>query len=94
MNFVIFQEQLKFCYEAVQAYLDMTNTYSNLIWRERERERERESIVLRFVIFAFSNIIFSCILKSNSAGVCNKNIEMKYMFTLLWDEPFCVFTDI
>ncbi|XP_078317010.1 uncharacterized protein LOC144620397 [Crassostrea virginica] len=24
-------EQLKFCYEAVQAYLDMTNTYSNLI---------------------------------------------------------------
>ena len=31
MNFVIFQEQLKFCYEAVQAYLDMTNTYSNLI---------------------------------------------------------------
>nr|XP_022315011.1 receptor-type tyrosine-protein phosphatase kappa-like isoform X1 [Crassostrea virginica] len=25
------REQLKFCYEAVQAYLDMTNTYSNLI---------------------------------------------------------------
>ena len=49
--------------------------------RERERERERENIVfnLRFVIFAFSNILFSCILKS---------------VNLLREEPFCVFTDI
>ena len=46
---------------------------------ERERQTETESIVLRFVIFAFSNIIFSCILKN---------------FIYLSEEPFCIFTDI